>query len=109
MFRQGLFMLSWFIAGGLTFYTIMLHGEMTDLSEQLTNQQQYQQRYQDQLALNARQRDEFEAQIQQLQANLTGAQAQMANLSEALQEAREMMVPATQPVIEQLTEESDRQ
>ena len=102
MFRQGLFVLSWFVAGGLTFYAVMLHGEIRDLEEELTTQQGFEQRYQEQISLNARQREEFEGQIQQLQNNLSGAQVQMANLSEALQEAREMMEPAARQVIEQL-------
>jgi|GEM_PF-3167413 len=108
MFRQGLFLLSWFGAGGLTFYCVMLRSENRDLSEELTAQQDFQQRYQEQLTVNVRQREDFEVQIQQLQNNLSGAQIQMSNLSEALQEAREMMVPATQQVIEQLAGDADQ-
>ena len=109
MFRQGLFVLSWFVAGGLTFYTLMLHSEINDLGEELTSRQGVEQRYQEQVTLNAQQREEFEGQIQQLQNNLSGAQVQMANLSQALQEAREMMEPATQQAIEQLGSDDDLQ
>jgi chromosome segregation ATPase len=109
MFKQALFVLSWFLAGGLTFYALLLHGENSALAAELTALRQFEQRYQEQLAVNSRQRQEFETQIQQLQTNLTGAQAQMTNLSQALQEAREMMVPITDPAIELPTDTADLQ
>ena len=105
MLKHTLFVLSWFVAGGLAFYASLLNGENGELGDQLASQQQ---RYQEQLALNTRQREEFETRIQQLQNNLNGAQAQMANLSAALQEAREMMEPATQQIIEQLAGDADQ-
>ena len=107
MFKHALFVLSWFVAGGLAFYAMMLNGQIVDLSEELTTRQGFQQQYQEQLALNTRQREDYEARIQQLQSNLTGAQTQMANLSEALQEAREMLEPATQQLLEQVGGDGD--
>jgi hypothetical protein len=109
MFKQALFVLSWFVAGGLTFYALLLHGENRDLAEELASLRQFQQRYQEQVSLNTRQREEFETQIQQLQSNLTGAQTQMTNLSQALQEAREMMMPVSEPPAELPTDAADPQ
>ena len=108
MFRHALFVASWFVAGGLAFYDFMLSGQVGKLSEELSGQQQYQDLYQDQLALNTQQREELESQIQQLQNNLTGAQSQMVNLSAALQEAREMMVPATEQAISSSADDADQ-
>lgn len=93
MFKNSLFVLSWFLAGGLTSYALLLHGDNKDLAEGLSRVRPFEQRYQEQVSLNTRQREEFETRIQQLQNNLTGTQAQMTNLSRALQEAREMMAP----------------
>ena len=109
MFKQALFVFSWFLAGGLTFYALLLHGENSDLAEELSSLRQFQQRYQEQVSLNTRQREEFETRIQQLQNNLTGAQTQMTNLSQALQEAREMMVPDTGQPTEPPTGAADPQ
>ncbi|MBT8147340.1 MAG: hypothetical protein KJN90_10840 [Gammaproteobacteria bacterium] len=108
MFKQSLLVASWFVAGGLAFYAFVLNGQVSRLSEELSGQQQYRQLYQDQLALNTQQQAEFESRIQQLQNNLTGAQTQMMNLSDALQEAREMMVPATSQAISPPADDADQ-
>ena len=101
--RDGLFILSWFVAGGLAFYAWLVHTENEALQQDMTTLQDYRQRYEEQLALNTRQREEFEAQVDQLQNNLRSSQAQLSNLSEALQEAREMMEPVAEQVMEQLS------
>ena len=89
MFKNTLFVLSWFVAGGLAFYATMLNGKIGDLSDELSSQQ-----------------EGYEARIQQLQTNLKGAQTQMTNLSAALQEARELLEPATRQAIEQTVGDS---
>lgn len=101
MVKQVLFVLSWFVAGGATFYAVLLHGDIGDLDEELANSQGFEQRYREQLTVNEQQKIAFEGQIHQLQSNLNSAQAQMANLSEALQEARETMDPAVRQLVEQ--------
>ena len=94
MARQLLFILSWFIAGGLTFYSLALHRQNASLVDQRDTLSDFQRRYEEQLVVNQQQREEFESQISQLQNNLLGAQAQMTNLSQALQETRELIEPA---------------
>jgi chromosome segregation ATPase len=98
--RQLLFILAWFVAGGLTFYALLLHSRNASLKGELDNLRPYQQRYAEQVAINASQREEFEARVQQLQSSLQGAQVQMSNLSQALQEAREMMEPAADRAVQ---------
>jgi len=92
-----LFITTWFVTGGLGGYCYLLSAENTALAAQLGNFNQLQNQYQQQITLNAQQRQTFEGQIAQLQNNLLGAQSQMANLSAALQAAREMIDPPLQP------------
>ena len=87
-------MLSWFVAGGLTYYVIVLHDRNVGLDQENAILRNIQVQYEQQVKVNAAQRQEFEARIQQLQSNLQGAQSQMSNLSEALQQAREMIDPS---------------
>ena len=95
MFKHALFIVPWFVAGGLSFYTLLLRNENSALSAELVAQRDYRLQYEQQLTANTQQREQFETQIQQLQDNLRSSQVQMTNLSEALQEAREMMEPAS--------------
>jgi hypothetical protein len=92
-----LFILSWFLAGGLCFYALLTGRENASLTSEVTELRSYRLRYEEQRELNARQREQFEAELQQLQNNLLGAQAQMRNLSEALQETRELIDPLASP------------
>ena len=97
MTKSIILVLSWFVTGGLAYYSFQTYGENqlleTELSSFLTVRQQYQQ----QVEINAQQRQEFETQIQQLQDSLLGAQTQLSNLSAALQEAREMIETRAAP------------
>jgi chromosome segregation ATPase len=105
MLRFALFIIPWFVAGGLSFFSVMLHNENAALGSEVAAQRDYRQQYEQQLAINTEQRERFETRIQQLQDNLRSSQVQMTNLSEALQEAREMMEPATGRVNVQLDTE----
>lgn len=90
-----LFSLSWFIVGGLVFYLVLLRQENQALTRDLDALQTLQQRLNEQVEVNASQRTDFEARVQQLEDNLGAAQTQLSNLSAALQEARELMPPVT--------------
>ncbi len=103
MLNKVLFALPWFVAGGLTFVVIVLMNDNSRLGADNEALGDIRLRYQEQVRLNARQREEFEGQIQQLQSNLQSAQNQMANLSAALQEAREMMEPVAQQVMDRIS------
>ncbi|MFM1896919.1 MAG: hypothetical protein RLZZ385_1993 [Pseudomonadota bacterium] len=85
------------IAGAMSFYVWQLSLDNQHLREQVTAANGLRSELQEQQALNARQREDFEGQVQQLQNSLLGAQAQMSNLSQALQEAREMIEPGASP------------
>ncbi len=107
MLKQGLFILSWIVAGGLAFYTAQLHRSNIALTAELSALEEFRLRYQEQVAVNRQQREQFESRILQLQGNLRRSQVQMSNLSEALQEAREMMEPVARQVIEQIAGQAD--
>jgi len=84
---------SWFITGGLLYYSIQSHDENQRLTDEVSGLQGVRQQFQQQVILNTQLQQEFESQIQQLQSNLLGAQTQMSNLSQALQDARELIEP----------------
>ncbi|MCB1672491.1 MAG: hypothetical protein R3F41_15240 [Gammaproteobacteria bacterium] len=105
MLKQGLlslFILSWAVAGGLAYYALQQQRENIAFEAMEAELLETRQRYQEQVAVNARQREEFETRVQSLEENLRSSQAQMSNLSAALQEARELMEPVARQVIEQL-------
>lgn len=85
-----------FLAGALTFYAMTLFQHNVRLVGELDDQDALRSQLQAQQQLNTRQREDFEGRIQQLQNNLQSAQTQMTNLSAALQEARELIMPSGQ-------------
>ena len=85
-----------FLAGALTYYTMSLFQDNVRLVGELDDQEALRNQLQTQQQLNSRQREDFEGRIQQLQNNLQSAQTQMTNLSAALQEARELIMPSGQ-------------
>ena len=87
-----------FVTGALSFYALQLHGINRQQADDLRLLESLRSQLQAQQELNVRQRQEFEGRIQQLQDNLSGAQTQMSNLSQALQQAREL-INATAPAI----------
>ena len=97
MIRSIILVLSWFVTGGLAYYSFQTYGENQRLETEVSSLQTVRQQYQQQVDINAQQRQAFETQIQQLQSSLLGAQTQMSNLSAALQEAREMIDPRPAP------------
>ena len=93
MIKSTILVLSWFVTGGLAYFSYQIFEDNQRLTNELSGLQLVRQQYQQQVDTNAQQRQEFETQIQQLQSSLLGAQTQMRNLSESLQEAREMIDP----------------
>ena len=89
--------LSWYLTGGLAYYSFQTYGEIQRLERDASSLQVVRQQYQQQVDINTQQRQEFETQVQQLQSSLLGTQTQMSNLSAALQEAREMIDPRPAP------------
>ena len=85
-----------FITGALSFYALQLHARYQQQADDLRVLDGLRGQLQAQQELNVRQRQEFEGRIQQLQDNLSGAQSQMSNLAQALQDAREL-INATAP------------
>jgi len=94
--RVVLLLIPAFLAGALTFYAMTLFQHNVRLVGELDDQEALRSQLQAQQQLNTRQREDFEGRIQQLQSNLQSAQAQMTNLSAALQEARELIIPTIQ-------------
>lgn len=102
MVKNVLIFISWAVAGGLAYHAHFLSGENGVLRAELDARADYEVRYRQQLELNTSQREAFETQARQLQSNLAGAQAQMSNLSQALQETRELVVPPAGQVAEEV-------
>jgi predicted nucleic acid-binding Zn-ribbon protein len=78
-----------FLAGIMSYYALHLRGENQQLLMELNADAAQIQAMQEQLDINAQQREMFENQILVLQNNLQGTQSQLINLSAALQDARE--------------------
>ena len=92
-----LFPLPALIAGAMSFYVWQLGQENRTLRSEAAVVNQLRGQLQEQRDLNVAQREQLESQVEQLQSSLLGAQAQMSNLSAALQEAREMIDPGLAP------------
>jgi chromosome segregation ATPase len=93
-----LFTLTWFVAGGLASYAVLVRSENLRLSQDLDTLRDAQLRYEEQVAINLSQREDFESRVGQLEENLQSARLQLTNLSTALQEAREMMTPPAEEI-----------